>query len=665
MHTLPPSGAMTAINAGEAEITPELARHHGRVTIAALNTPTSTVISGDTEAVTELTEHFRVNGYKVRALTVSHAFHSPHMDPILEDFERAISGLTYAPPAIGYVSDLTGQPVSSGIDPAYWARHLRNPVRFADVTTTLHDQGITTFIEIGPDGVLTALIRDTLDGQQDFVAVPVLRRDRPEPHTAVTAAAHAHTHGTPVDWTALHDQATIVDLPTYAFQHEHLWLTPPRTTTDPTHLGLTTTPHPLLGAALTLAHDHTTVYTGTLSLTTHPWLNDHTVFDTPILPGTAYLDLALHAADHTGHTTIDELVLHTPLILQPGRTVQVQVIVNSAEADGEATLDVYSRPEGEHGAWTRHATAVLVKDDTEPGFDLTAWPPAEAAPVDVESVYEALTEAGLPYGPAFRGLRAAWRRGGELFAEVSLPENERAGVADFGVHPALLDAAVHLPAWAGLAEVPDGQNRLPFAWSGVRLHATGATDLRVRVRLGEAGSLSLQAADPTGTPVVSIDTLTARLVSAEQLKVSGSAAENSLFRVEWSPLEFRPAAREAWAVLGDRTLHDELRQTVTATFYQDLTALTDAISAADSTADPVPDLIVLPIATHLGHGPDDDSPVEAAHAVLEHTLHTLQTYLADDRLNNTRLLVLTHHAVAVTDHDPIDLTTAPIWGLIR
>ncbi|WP_187280890.1 polyketide synthase dehydratase domain-containing protein, partial [Microbispora sp. CSR-4] len=279
-------------------------------------------------------------------------------------------------------------------------------------------------------------------------------------------------------------------------------------------------------------------------------------------PGTAYLDLALHAADHTGHTTIDELLLHAPLVLQPGRTVRVQVIVNGADTDGQATLDVYSRPEGEHGEWTHHATAVLAKDDAEPGFDLTAWPPADATPVDVAGVYETLTTAGLDYGPVFRGLRAAWRRGDELFAEVSLPESERAGVADFGVHPALFDAAVHLPAWAGLAEVPEGQNRLPFAWNGVRLHATGATDLRVRVKLGDSGSLSLQAADPTGAPVASIDTLTARLVSAEQLKVSGSAEENTLFRVEWSPLDPVPAPREAWAVLGDRPLYDTLRQTV-------------------------------------------------------------------------------------------------------
>ncbi|KAA9377822.1 SDR family NAD(P)-dependent oxidoreductase, partial [Microbispora cellulosiformans] len=691
MHTAPPGGAMTAINATEAQVAPHLDAYAGRVTIAATNTPTSTVISGDHDAVTAITEHFRAQGTKVRALTVSHAFHSPHMDPILDDFQKAIDGLPHTPPAIAFVSDLTGT-VTAPDGPAYWAAHLRNPVRFADATRTLHDQGTTTYLEIGPDGILTGLIRDTLDSEEGIIAVPALRRDRPEPHTALTAAAHAHTHGTPVDWTAINSPATTVDLPTYAFQHEHLWLTPPPRQTDPANLGLTTTAHPLLGAALTLAHDNTTVYSGTLSLATHPWLADHTVFDTPILPGTAYLDLALHAADHTGHTTIDELVLHAPLALRSGRKVRVQVIVNGTDTDGNATLDVYSRDEGEHGEWTRHATAVLVRDDTEPGFDLTAWPPADAVPIEVESVYDALTLGGLPYGPAFRGLRAAWRRGGELFAEVTLPQEAADGdVTGYGVHPALFDAAVHLPAWAGLAEVPEGHNRLPFAWSGVRLHATGATDLRVRVTLGDAGSLSLQAADPTGAPVATIDTLTARLVSSEQLNTSPAAPDNGLFRVEWSPLELQPSPREAWAVLGDRDLHDTLRKTVTTSYYDDLTALTDAIDAAE----PAPDVIVLPIhreqaiwddnaasgstrsnstdsaepeqATHAtgSNSRTGENLAAAAHAVAETTLAALQTFLADDRLSGTRLLVLTHNAVATSSQESIDLVTAPLWGLIR
>ncbi|WP_328710211.1 type I polyketide synthase [Microbispora hainanensis] len=233
MHTLPPGGAMTAINAPADHITPQLTPHHNTVTIAALNTPTSTVISGDTHTITHLTQHFRDHGYKVRPLTVSHAFHSPHMNPILEEFEHAVAELSLTPPTgpvIPFVSDLTGQIATPTdlTDPSYWTRHLRNPVRFTDATTTLHDNGITTFIEIGPDGVLSGLIRETLDHEPDLIAVPVLRRDHPEPHTAVTAAAHAHTHGTPVDWTPLHRHATTIDLPTYAFQRRRHWVSPPK-----------------------------------------------------------------------------------------------------------------------------------------------------------------------------------------------------------------------------------------------------------------------------------------------------------------------------------------------------------------------------------------------------------------------------------------------------
>ncbi|KAA9373068.1 SDR family NAD(P)-dependent oxidoreductase, partial [Microbispora cellulosiformans] len=698
MHTAPPGGAMTAINATEAHITREIAAYKGRVTIAAANTPTSTVISGDHDPVTHLTEHFRQQGHKVRALTVSHAFHSPHMDPILDEFEQAVAALSLTPPTgpvTPFVSDLTGTTATPTdlTNPAYWARHLRNPVRFADVVQRLHEgpepgEGVRTFLEIGPDGILTGLIRETLDSEQGILAVPVLRRDRPEPPTALTAAAHAHTHGTPVDWATVNGPATTVDLPTYAFQHERLWLTPPPRQTDPANLGLTTTAHPLLGAALTLAHHDTTVYTGTLSLTTHPWLTDHTVFDTPILPGTAYLDLALHAADHTGHTTIDELVLHAPLALPESGGVQVQIIVTGSD---RPSLEIFSRPEGDTGDWTRHATAVLARDDTEPGFDLTAWPPEDAVQVDLGTAYDRLYEAGLGYGPAFRGLRAAWRRGDELFAEVALPEDERDDVTDYGIHPALLDAALHGAALHWLDGTPNGHSNLPFAWSGVRLHATGATDLRVRVTLGDAGSLSLHVADPTGAPVATIDTLTTRLVSSEQLVTSGSTPDSSLFRVEWSPLELQPAADEAWAVLGDRELHDTLRRTVTTSYYDDLTALTDAIDAAE----PAPDVIVLPITPHhaTGNGnarngttgadnaahvePEQathatgsnsrtgENPVAAAHAVAEHTLAALQTFLADDRLSGTRLLVLTHNAVATTSQQPIDLVTAPVWGLIR
>ncbi|MGW5267007.1 polyketide synthase dehydratase domain-containing protein, partial [Microbispora sp. NPDC004025] len=364
-----------------------------------------------------------------------------------------------------------------------------------------------------------------------------------------------------------------------------------------------------------------------------------------VLPGTAYLDLALHAADHTGHTTIDELVLHAPLPLAEEGGVQIQIVVAGSD---RRTVEVYSRPDGDTGDWTLHATAVLATDHAEPGFDLTAWPPPDAAQVDLGTAYDRLHEAGLGYGPAFRGLRAAWRRGDELFAEVSLPPEERGDVTGYGLHPALFDAALHVAALQWLGDTPSGHSNLPFAWSGVRLHAVGATDLRVRVTLGEAGSLSLQAADPTGAPVVSIDTLRVRPVASDQLSVK-RARNDGLYRVEWTPLDVLPGEPGTWAVLGDRDLCEGLREAgVAASFHDDLAGLTAAIEDSG----PLPDLVVLPVAA-----PGGEDPVVAAHAVTEQTLRTLQAFLADERLAGSRLLVLTRHAVAVHPDDPIDLTT--------
>ncbi|WP_344930020.1 type I polyketide synthase, partial [Streptosporangium carneum] len=516
---------------------------------------------------------------------------------------------------------------------------------------------------LGPDAVLTALATETLGADRETHALPVLRRNKPEIATALTAAAHLHVHGADVDWAATlpGDPATVA-LPTYAFQRERLWAQPPAGAVgDLSGLGLGVTDHPLLGAAVPLAGGEGTVLTGRLSLSSHPWLADHAVFDTVVVPGTAFLELAVHAADATGLDTIEELLLHTPLILTSRDAAHLQVIVTgSGDLPGTRTVEIYSRPENGSAGWTRHASATLVEDAArvtdapEPEDDLAVWPPADADPIEVENVYPALKEAGLRYGPAFQGLRAAWQRGEELFAEVVLPEEHEEDAAGFGVHPALLDAAVHLPTLRGLADVPEGRNPLPYAWNGVRLHASGATALRVRVVASDSGSLGLHAADATGAPVVSIDSLVARLVSADQLRKARPVGENGLFHVEWSPLAPGTARREAWAVLGERSLYDGLREAgVTASLFADLGALADAVDAGE----PVPALVVLPVA-------GGDTPVTGAHQNAEHVLTVLRRWLGDDRWRDVRLLVLTRDAVTTGDEHS-DLTTAPVWGLTR
>nr|WP_312927503.1 SDR family NAD(P)-dependent oxidoreductase [Thermocatellispora tengchongensis] len=625
MASLPEGqGAMAAINATEHDITTAIDGHPG-VAIAALNTPTSTVISGDTQAVHTIAEDFRARGYKIKYLTVSHAFHSPHMDPILDDFREAIGAITFHAPAIPFVSDLTGRP-EHDLTPEYWAGHLRNPVRFHQAA---HATEATTYLEIGPDGVLTALLGG------EVTAAPLLRKGRPDVATALKAVSVAFVHGTPVDWTAHTPATRAVDLPTYAFQRERLWVEPQAGGADPGRLGLDPAGHPLLGAAAT-SSDGGLLLSGRLAPATHAWLGDHVVHGEVVVPGTALLELALHAADRLGLGAVDELVIETPLVLDGAAHIRIDA---GAEEGGRRAIEIHSRPEsagsdaGSDAEWTRHATGVLAASGAsapesghpEPGHPYPGhpepgqWPPEGAAPLGIGDAYERLRGAGLDYGPAFRGLAAAWRRGDELFAEVALPEERRPDAASYGVHPALLDAALHVAALAALDAAGPGEARLPFAWNGVRLHASGATRLRVRVVTSGPDALSLRADDPAGGPVVEIGSLRLRPVTADRVRAGRAPGRDSLFRPGWIPLPVSPAAPPRPA---------------------------EEVTTLDLTA---------------GFGAD---PVRGAHEAAREALAAVKEWLAADRPETARLLVLTRNAVSVSGEAP-DPASAVVWGLVR
>ncbi|GAA3062858.1 hypothetical protein GCM10020000_52760 [Streptomyces olivoverticillatus] len=358
MQQLPSGGAMAAIQATEAEVRAQLV---DGVDIAAVNGPMSVVVSGDEAAVDTLAAHFTSQGRKTKRLTVSHAFHSAHMEPMLAEFGGIAAELTYSEPRIPIVSTLTGKPatVDELSDPAYWVRHVREAVRFADAVKTLEEQGVTTFVELGPDAVLTAMAAETTDA----ALIPTTRRSHNEPRTTVEALTRLHTHGVTVDWNAFYNGtgSRIVDLPTYAFQHEHYWLADTATGSgDAAGFGQASAEHPLLGAVIELPDSDGVVFTGRLSLSTHPWLADHAVSGTVIVPGAALLDIAIRAADHVGSAAVEELTLQAPLVLAERGAVDLRVQVGEASADGRRTVTVHSRAEGaEDELWTRHADGVL------------------------------------------------------------------------------------------------------------------------------------------------------------------------------------------------------------------------------------------------------------------------------------------------------------------
>ncbi len=667
MQALPAGGAMVAVQASEETVLPLLAGREAEAGIAAVNGPESVVIAGVEAVVLEIAQAL---GVKFKQLTVSHAFHSPLMEPMLDEFRAVVAGLSFHEPRIPIVSTVTGQTATAEElqSVEYWVEHVRRPVRFADAVSTVEQRGVGLLLELGPDGVLSALA----DG------IPALRKGRPEAQQLVTALARLFVNGVAVDWKAYYEGsgARPVDLPTYAFQHERYWLLPTQGIGDVTSAGLSAAGHPLLGAAVELADGDGLVLTARLSLQTHPWLADHAILDTVLLPGTAFVELATQAGDRVGCDTVEELTLAAPLVLPERGAVRLQLTVGAADDSGRRELAVFSRPDGEEHPWTQHATGTLVAGGARTPEGLVVWPPAGAVEVDVEGAYERLVERGHGYGPAFQGLRKVWQRDDEVYAEVALPEERRTEAGLFALHPALLDAALH-PLLRGVID-DERQGGLPFSWSGVTVHGTGASVLRVRLTLRGPDTLSLVAADGTGAPVVTVDSLLSRAISAEALRGAGGGGD-ALFRVDWTKVTATPQepsgdAEPIWAVLGDAPDAPLLPGTGTGTGTEAGTesgtesgahAHADwaAFRAALDAGAPVPSVVLAPFLSE--RDPAGTDLAARTRATTLHALELVQGWLADDRLADAKLVVVTRHAVATDPFGAGDPALAGVRGLVR
>ncbi|MEV5985173.1 SDR family NAD(P)-dependent oxidoreductase [Streptomyces sp. NPDC052051] len=401
--------------------------------------------------------------------------------------------------------------------------------------------------------------------------------------------------------------------------------------------------HPFLNAAVELPAADGVALTGRLSLEDHPWLADHAVAGTVLLPGTAFVDMALRLADEVRCDRVEELTLHAPLVLVPGQAVQLRAEATRADDTGRHRMTVHARTSGGDTPWTVHASGTLVPADETDGADLGIWPPEGARPVDVSGLYDTFRDAGYAYGPVFAGLTAAWRRDDEVFAEVALDPDRHAD--GFGLHPALLDAALHGFRLGGL--VPDdGRVWLPFAWRDVRLNATGATALRVSLSPAGPDAMSVTVADPTGAQVASAGALVFRPVDAAGLARPGA---DSLYRVAWTERAL-PEQVCAPVLVGDDVLG--LPGSAVAGRYADLAALTDALASGAA----VPDTVVVQCA-----GGVSTSPAADARELTAEVLALVQSWLADERLAGSRLVVLTRGA---TGPDVHDLVAAPLSGLL-
>ncbi|MDG4810795.1 SDR family NAD(P)-dependent oxidoreductase [Micromonospora sp. WMMD1120] len=589
----------------------EVATRFGpEVSIAAVNGPRATVVSGAVDVLDRLLATCAAADVHARRIPVDYASHSPEMDAVRDDLLHALADLAPRAGTVPLHSTVTGAPVDpSGLDAGYWFRNLRETVLFGPVVRELADAEPTVFVEISPHPVLLPALPD------DAVGTGSLRRDDGGPQRLLESLATGYAHGLTVDWHPAYAgaDARLADLPTYPFQGERYWLTGAP--------AAGTAGHPLLATSTPLAGTGGRLFTGRLSPQDHRWLADHAVGDTVLLPGTAFLELALAAAEQTDCAAVEELTLEAPLALPASGGVPIQVRVDEADQTGRRPISLHAQVDAPDGPWRRHATGVLAPTGS-PGAELTAWPPAGATAVALDDFYRRAAADGFHYGPAFQGLRAAWRRGDEVYAEVSLPADEHTDAAGYLVHPALLDAAVQAVR-AGSVLDETGEGRLPFAFSGVTVHAVGATGLRVRLRRAGADRFGIDVADHAGAPVATVAALALRPFAAADLS-AGPDPVGALHRVAWTPA---PVVAE----------HPG------APVVDDLAEVPD----------PVPPLVVV--------RPASGGTVRE---VLRHGLALTRAWLADERFAGSRLVVTTRHAVATGPCEGPDPVTAPLWGLL-
>jgi acyl transferase domain-containing protein len=710
-------GGMTSLALTAAEAADLVARWDGRLNIATVNGPTATVVAGDIDALDELRRHCENHQIRVRRIPVDYASHTPHVAAIRDRLLRDLAGIAPRPTETAFYSTVTGDLLDTAVMSAtYWYDNLRNTVQFEQATRALVASGHSTFIETSPHPVLTTSIQEVLDtdATADVLATGTLRRDEDAWARVLTALAEVHVHGVPVDWEPAFagTGARRVELPTYPFQRQRYWLDVVSSSGDPTGFGQDATDHRVLAAVVPVPDAGTTLFTGRLATGTHPWLTDHAVLDTVLLPGTAFLELALYAGHYLGSPYVEELTIHTPLAVPPDEGVDVRVTVTTPDDAGRRTVTVHSRvgraPTGdvaEDQEWTRHASGTLTNappaistvdeptDEPTGEPTLSEWPPAAAVPLDVDNHYDRMADLGYQYGPAFQGLRAAWRRGDEVFAEVCLASGT--DVSGFLLHPALLDAALHA-AGLGAAgadttggsgtNADSGTNtgsgtKLPFSWTDVCVYATDATALRVRLAPAGHDAVTVALADENGALVATVRSLALRPMTADQLGGDQNPFRNSLFGIDWVEVPVvstEPLTTDRWALVGadPAGLGAALREVGIGVYeYPDLAALAEASS---------PDLVLVadPPAADSASGDDTDSDdtddrdasnardragdVAAAHTATARALALLQDWFSDDRFADVRLVMVTRGALAATPGDQVpDLAAAPVVGLVR
>nr|WP_078981135.1 type I polyketide synthase [Embleya scabrispora] len=633
-------GAMASVALTADEVLTRIAVTNTELSVAAHNGPRSTVVSGPPDRLDAFVRACEADDVRVRRIPADYASHSPQVEVVREQLIAELADLVPRAGEVPMWSTVTGDWIDTAhLNADYWYRNLRRPVLLEQgVRALLRQHGHGVFVEMGPHPVLTAAVEECIESTEaDAVALATLRRDDDSLLRFRTSLAEAAVRGTRIDLGSLFAEVDTADveLPTYPFQGTRYWLMPGGPAGEPAALGLEAADHTILGAVLESAERDEVVLTGAVAALDPCVRPDPR--GVPTLGAGALAELAVRAADEV-RRTVAALTLDRPLVVSPTGATRIQVTVAAR------TLTVHARhPDVGDGRWVRYAGAALAEPVPPPVAVEHEWPPRGA---------DALVPSDPEGGSA--AIRGLWRRGDEVFAEVALDADARE-VRGYRIHPALLDAA--LRSWRlARPALDDGSGRdlLPTSLGRVAVHAVGADTARVRLRPGVDGTVTATLADAAGQPLADLGP-----VAFERVATAAPATSlppDLLFGVEWAPVTATPDdAPTEWALLTEvpdrigpsaapRTAGAEVR------VHRDQ----DALSAAVAAGARVPDAVVVPL-------PGGDGGPEATTRA---ALATVQAFLRDDRLADSRLVLLTRAAIAAHAGEIPDPDLAPLWGLI-
>ena len=536
MEALPEGGAMISIAASEAEVGAAIAPHAARLSVAAINGPAQVVVSGEATAAQAVADAFAARGVRTRALRVSHAFHSPAMDPMLEDFRRVARSLRYERPSIPLVGNLRGALDDDAATSAdYWVEHVRGAVRFADGIVALHEAGVETFVELGPRATLLGLVPRCVPEAEPSLHAS-LRGDRDEAQTVLTALGGLWTRGWTVDWAGLFPQGgRRVSLPTYAWQWGQYWVEADRTGPSLGEaggwpLGGQRIPTPTAGAhhVLRVGPHH------------QPYLRDHVIFGRLVVPGAFHLTAALAVAaerwpDRPIELSAVEFV--QALVVDPDGEAELHVLLEERAEAEEHAFELSSRDPAD-GRWTRHVRGRVRPATTEPSLespsDLESRCEEE---VDLEVFLAKLLAQNIDWGPQWR-----WMTRARVDAEVAVAELSAPGPVDRAapLHPCVLDnsfGATNL--WSVARALDEDVPQLPFAVERLRWWRAPVGTVRCGTiartsRSTDDSSVSdLVLWDETGEVVAEVERFVSRRAPRSAFLRGESVGRAAFFRLDW------------------------------------------------------------------------------------------------------------------------------------